>query len=121
MFASPLNHQATSTSLVPYTIRKYLTMRGLAMAMFIAFALLAGITDKETETNWASPWKNTNGGRPIRHLGKASSEYADQQGRMGTPDSPTAPLIRSSNQEAICSKSASSESRKQSPAYYHHL
>jgi len=120
MFASPLNHQATSTSLVPYTLRKYLTMRVLAMAMFVAFALLAGITDKETDTNWASPWKNTNGDGPTRHLDKASSEYANQQG-IGIADSPTAPLIRSSNQEAICSKSTSSELRKQSPGYYHHL
>src|SRR5260370_39744964 len=98
MFASPLNHQAPSTSLVPYALRRYLTMRVLAIAMSIAFALLAGIEDKETETNWAAPGKNINGDGPIRHLDKASSEYAAQQG-TGIPDSPTAPLIRSSNQE----------------------
>ena len=44
-------------------------------------------------------------------------DYANQQA-TGIPDSPTAPPLRGSNQDSICSKSASTQSRKSSsPAY----
>jgi hypothetical protein len=149
MFASPLNHQAPITSLVPYTLRRYLTMRVLATALFIAFAVLASIGGKETQTKQPSFDKGTVGDLTIRRQDqggcagvtkpgspKKSSptiswqsvaalvnnfkeafndpaliEYANQQG-TGMPDSPTAPLVRRSNQEAICSKSASTQSQQ---------
>jgi len=53
MFASPLNHHKPGTSPVPYTLRRYLTMRVLATALFIAFAVLASIGGKETQTKQA--------------------------------------------------------------------
>lgn len=67
MFASPLNHHNPGTSPVPYTLRRYLTMRVLATAMFIAFAVLASIGGKETQTQ--QPWfdKGTIGDLTIRH------------------------------------------------------
>jgi len=52
-------------------------MRVLATAMFIAFAVLASIGGKETETNWAALGRNTNGDRTIRHLDKASAQMAE--------------------------------------------
>jgi hypothetical protein len=44
-------------------------------------------------------------------------DYANQQA-TGIPDSPTAPLLRGSNQDSICWKSASTQSRKSSPQSY---
>jgi hypothetical protein len=44
-------------------------------------------------------------------------DYANQQA-TGIPDSPTAPLLRSSNQDSICWKSASTQARKPSPPGY---
>lgn len=44
-------------------------------------------------------------------------EYANQQS-TGIPDSPTTPLLRSSGQDSIRSKSASTQSRKSSPIGY---
>src|SRR6202045_394084 len=44
-------------------------------------------------------------------------EYANQQA-TGIPDSPTTPLLRSSDQDSIRSKSASTQSRKSSPLGY---
>jgi hypothetical protein len=44
-------------------------------------------------------------------------DYANQQA-TGIPDSPKVPRLRDSNQDSICSKSASTQSRKSSsPAY----
>jgi len=67
MFASPLNHHKPGTSPVPYTLRRYLTMRVLATALFIAFVVLASIGGKETQTK--QPWfdKGTIGDLTIRH------------------------------------------------------
>jgi hypothetical protein len=50
MFASPLNDHKPGTSPVPCTLRRYLTMRVLATALFMAFAILASIGGKETQT-----------------------------------------------------------------------
>jgi len=44
-------------------------------------------------------------------------DYASQQA-TGIPDSPTAPLLRGSNQDSICWKSASTQARKPSPPGY---
>jgi len=44
-------------------------------------------------------------------------DYANQQA-TGMPDSPTAPLLRGSNQDSICWKSASTQARKPSPPGY---
>jgi hypothetical protein len=44
-------------------------------------------------------------------------DYANQQA-TGIPDSPTAPLLRGSNQDSICWKSASTQARKPSPPGY---
>src|SRR5438552_18649651 len=67
MFASPLNHHEPGTSPIPYTLRRYLTMRVLATALFIAFAVLASIGGKESQTK--QPWfdKGTVGDLTIRH------------------------------------------------------
>ena len=150
MFASPLNHQKPGTSPVPYTLRRYLTMRVLATALFIAFAVLASIGGKETQTKQPLFDKGTIGDLTIRHQDqggcagapKKSSpiiswqsvatvvnnfkeafndpsiiDYANQQA-TGIPDSPRVPRLRDSNQDSICSKSASTQSRKSSsPAY----
>jgi hypothetical protein len=155
MFASPLNHQKLGTSPVPYTLRKYLTMRVLATAMFIALAVLASIGGKESETKQPFFGKGTIGDLTIRHQDQggcagvtkpdaptkssptiswqsvatmvnhfkeafndpALIEYANQQG-ADIPDSPTAPLVRSSHQESASSKSAPTQSRKpQAPSY----
>jgi hypothetical protein len=67
MFASPLNHQKPGTSPVPYTLRKYLTMRVLATALFIAFAVLASIGGKETQTKQPLFDKGIVGDLTIRH------------------------------------------------------
>src|SRR5260370_8168297 len=70
MFASPLNHHKPGPSSVPYTLRRYLTMRELATAMFIAFAVLASIGGKEPQTK--QPWfdKGTIGDLTISHHDK---------------------------------------------------
>ena len=155
MFASPLNHQKPGTSPVPYTLGRYLTMRVLATALFIAFAVLASIGGKETETKQPLFDKSTVGDLTIRYqdqggcadatkLGgpKKSSpiiswqsvatmvnnfkeafndpsliDYANQQA-TGIPDSPTASLLRGSNRDSICWKSASTQARKPSPPGY---
>ena len=155
MFASPLNHQKPGTSPVSYTLRKYLTMRVLATAMFIAFAVLASIGGKESQTEQPSFDKGTIGDLTIRHQDqsgcagvtkpdapKKSSptiswqsvatmvnnfkeafndpaliEYVNQQG-TDIPDSPTAPLVRSANQESVYSKSATTQSHKPSAPGY---
>jgi hypothetical protein len=67
MFASPLNHQKPGTSPVSYTLRKYLTMRVLATAMFIAFAVLASVGGKETQTKQPLFDKSTVGDLTLRH------------------------------------------------------
>jgi hypothetical protein len=67
MFASPLNHHNPGTSPVPNTLRRYLTMRVLATAMFIAFALLASIGGKESQTKQPSFDKGTIGDLTLRH------------------------------------------------------
>ena len=67
MFASPLNHHNPGTSPVPYTLRRYLTMRVLATAMFIAFAVLASIGGKETQTKQPLFDKSTVGDLTLRH------------------------------------------------------
>jgi hypothetical protein len=67
MFASPLNHHNPSTSPVPYTLRRYLTMRMLATALFIAFAVLASMGGKETQTKQPLFDKSTVGDLTIRH------------------------------------------------------
>ena len=88
MFASPLNHQKPSPSSVPYTLRRYLTMRVLATAMFIAFAVMASIGGKESQTK--QPWfdKGTIGDLTIRHQ--------DQGGCAGAtkPDAPKKSTLR---------------------------
>lgn len=155
MFASPLNHQNQVTSPVPYALRRYLTMQVLATAMFIAFAVLASLGGKESQTKQPSFNKDTMGDLTFRHQDqggcagvtkpgapKKSSpiiswqsvattvnnfkeafndpsliEYANQQA-TGIPDSPTTPLLRSSDQDSIRSKSASTQSRKSSPLGY---
>jgi hypothetical protein len=124
-------------------------MRVLATALFIAFAVLASIGGKETQTKQPSFDKGTVGDLTIRRQDQAGCagvtkpgspkkssptiswqsvaasvnnfkeafndpaliEYANQQA-TGMPDSPTAPLVRTSNQEAIYSKSASTQSQQ---------
>ena len=80
MFASPLNHHNPGTSPVPYTLRRYLTMRVLATAMFIAFAVLASIGGKETQTQ--QPWfdKGTIGDLTIRHQDQGGCAGATKPG-----------------------------------------
>ena len=155
MFASPLNHHKPGTSPVPYTLRRYLTMRVLATALFIAFALLASIGGKETQTKQPLFDKSSVGDLTLRHQDQGGCagatkpgttkkstptiswqsvatmvnnfkeafndpsiiDYANQQA-TGIPDSPRVPRLRDSNQDSICSKSASTQSRKSSsPAY----
>ncbi len=84
MFASPLNHHKPGTSPVSYTLRRYLTMRVLATALFIAFAVLASIGGKESQTK--QPWfdKGTIGDLTIRHQ--------DQGGCAGAPKK-SSPMI----------------------------
>ena len=67
MFASPLNHHKPGTSPVPYTLRRYLTMRVLATAMFIAFAVLASIGGEESQTKRPSFDKGAIGDLTVRH------------------------------------------------------
>jgi hypothetical protein len=67
MFASPLNDHKPGTSPVPYTLRRYLTMRVLATALFIAFAVLASIGGKETQTKQPLLDKSTVGDLTLRH------------------------------------------------------
>jgi len=67
MFASPLNHHKSGTTPVPYTLRRYLTMRLLATAMFIALAVLASVGGKESQTKQLSVGKGTIGDLTIRH------------------------------------------------------
>ena len=67
MFASPLNHHKPGTSPVPDTLRRYLTMRVLATALFIAFAVLASIGGKETQTKQPLFDKSTVGDLTLRH------------------------------------------------------
>jgi hypothetical protein len=130
-------------------------MRVLATALFIAFAVLASIGGKETQTKQPLFDKGTVGDLTIRHhdqggcadgtkpgAPKKSSpmiswqsvatvvnnfkeafndpsliDCANQQA-TGIPDSPTAPLLRGSNQDSVCWKSASTQSRKSSPPAY---
>jgi hypothetical protein len=130
-------------------------MQVLATAMFIAFAVLASLGGKESQTKQPSFNKDTMGDLTFRHQDqggcagvtkpgapKKSSpiiswqsvattvnnfkeafndpsliEYANQQA-TGIPDSPTTPLLRSSDQDSIRSKSASTQSRKSSPLGY---
>ena len=66
MFASPLNHHKPGTSPVPYTLRRYLTMRVLATAMFIAFVVVASIGGKESQTKQPSFDKGTIGDLTVR-------------------------------------------------------
>jgi hypothetical protein len=67
MFASPLNHHKPGTSPVPYTLRRYLTMRVLATAMLIVFAVLASIGGKESQTKQPSFEKGTIGDLTVGH------------------------------------------------------
>jgi hypothetical protein len=67
MFASPHNHHKPGTSPVPYTLRRYLTMRVLATAMFVAFVVLASIGGKESQTKQPSFSKGTIGDLTVRH------------------------------------------------------
>ena len=67
MFASPLNHHKPGTSPVPYTLRRYLTMRVLATALFIASAVLASIGGKEAQTKQPLFDKGTVGDLTLRH------------------------------------------------------
>ena len=67
MFASPFNHHKPGTSPIPYTLRRYLTMRVLATAMFIAFAVLASVGGKESRTKQPSFDKGTIGNLTITH------------------------------------------------------
>jgi hypothetical protein len=67
MFASPLNHHKPGTRPVPYALRRYLTMRVLATAMFIGFAVLASVGGKESQTKQPSFDKGTIGDLTIRH------------------------------------------------------
>jgi len=67
MFAFSFNHHKPGTSLVPYTLRRYLTVRVLATAMFIAFAVLASIGGKESQTKQRSFGKGTIGDLTVRH------------------------------------------------------
>ena len=67
MFTSPLNHHNPGTSPVRYTLRRYLTMRVLATAMFIAFAVLGSVGGKESQTKHPSFDKGTIGDLTIRH------------------------------------------------------
>jgi len=80
MFASPLNHHNPDTSPVPYTLRRYLTMRVLATALFIAFVVLASIGGKETQTK--QPWfdKGTIGDLTIRHEDQGGCAGATKPG-----------------------------------------
>jgi hypothetical protein len=82
MFASPFNHHNPGTSPAQYTFRRYLTMRVLATAMFIAFAVLASIGGKESQTKQPSFHKGTIGDLTIR--------YQDQGGcaDVAKPDAP---------------------------------
>src|SRR6266571_4067309 len=84
MFASPLNHQKPGTSPVLYTLRRYLTMRVLATALFIAFTVLASIGGKETQTKQPLFDKGTVGDLTIRHQ--------DQGGCAGAPKK-SSPII----------------------------
>src|SRR5438270_1549648 len=155
MFASALNHRKPGTNPVPYTLRRYLTMRVLATALFIASAVLASIGGKEAQTKQPLFDQGTVGDLTIRHQDqggcadvtkpgtpKKSSpmiswqsvatvvnsfreafndpsiiDYANQQA-TGIPESPAAPILRSSNQDSTGSKSASTQSRKSSPQSY---
>src|SRR5260370_17646940 len=67
MFASPRKHQKPGTSPVLYTLRRYLTMRVLATALFIAFAVLASIGGKETQTKQPLFDKSSVGDLTLRH------------------------------------------------------
>jgi len=67
MFASPLNHHKPGTSPISYTLRRYLTMRVLATATFIAFAVLGSVGGKESRTKQPSFEKGTIGDLTIRH------------------------------------------------------
>ena len=84
MFASPLNHHNPGMSPVPYILRRYLTMRVLATALFIAFALLASIGGKESQTKQPLFDKGTVGDLTIRHQ--------DQGGCAGAPKK-SSPMI----------------------------
>jgi len=66
MFASPLNHHKPVTSPVPYALRRYLTMRVLAVVMFIALAVVAGIGGKESQAKQPSFDKGTIGDLTVR-------------------------------------------------------
>jgi hypothetical protein len=67
MFASPLNHHNPGTSPLPYTPRRLLTMRVLPTEMFIVFAVLASIGNKEFQTKQPSFDKGTIGDLTVRH------------------------------------------------------
>ena len=67
MFASLFNHHKPGTSPVSYTLRRYLTMRVLATAMFVAFAVLASVGGKESRTKQPSFDEGTIGDLTIRH------------------------------------------------------
>jgi hypothetical protein len=67
MFASLFNHHKPGTSPVSYTLRRYLTMRVLATAMFVAFAVLASVGGKESQTKQPSFNKGTIADLTIRH------------------------------------------------------
>ena len=84
MFASSLNYHKPGTSPVPYTLRRYLTMRVLATALFVAFAVLASIGGKETQTKQPLFDKSTVGDLTLRH-----------QDQGGCADSPkkSSPMI----------------------------
>jgi hypothetical protein len=92
MFTSPLNRHNPGTRPVSYTLHRYLTMRALATAMFIAFvvlARLASIGGKESQTKQPSFDKGAIGDLTIR--------YQDQGGctdvtKPGTPKK-SSPMI----------------------------
>jgi hypothetical protein len=80
MFASPLNHHKPGTSPVPYTLRRYLTMRVLAIALFIAFAVLASIGGKETQGKQPLFDKSTVGDLTLRHQDQGGCADATKPG-----------------------------------------
>src|SRR5260370_37739035 len=80
MFASPRKHQKPGTSPVLYPLRRYLTMRVLATALFIAFAVLASIGGKETQTKQPLFDKSTVGDLTLRHQDQGGCADATMPG-----------------------------------------
>jgi hypothetical protein len=72
MFASHLNHYNPGTSPVPYTFRKYLTMRVLAAAMFVISAVMGNVGGKDSQSQRPSIDKGIIGDLTVRYQDQSS-------------------------------------------------